>query len=250
VWGPLIRTWLDQCLPPNAHALCSGRVTIAVRQVSQTHSFRTPDLFHSSSLIPLPPQLPLLQPVLLSHFPSRQHLIDACMASAHGQLVRPGCGVCILTWRVQFRFCWTVAARRRLETRGNCSSIKHATRHTSLVTHQLHRRLVRRGQQVLLYYLRFFTANQIYKSPKPQPIQSKTMVPIIIGHVTLIAQDAAGCHAAACRVFQRVQRPCAAAGTFPCSFCSCSCTLLLTAPPLPPPPLPSLSSVYADSLGL
>ena len=33
VWGPMIRAWLEECLPADAHQRCSGRVTIAVRQV-------------------------------------------------------------------------------------------------------------------------------------------------------------------------------------------------------------------------
>ncbi len=33
VWGPMIRAWLEECLPADAHRRCSGRVTIAVRQV-------------------------------------------------------------------------------------------------------------------------------------------------------------------------------------------------------------------------
>lgn len=58
-WGPMIRTWLDHCLPFDAHKLCTDRVTIAIRQ------------------------LPWLETVFLSQFPTKGHLIDACLASAH-----------------------------------------------------------------------------------------------------------------------------------------------------------------------
>ena len=61
VWGRMIRGWLHECLPNDAHIRCSGRVTIAARQ------------------------LPLLNTVLVSQYDSKHMLIDVCMASAHGR---------------------------------------------------------------------------------------------------------------------------------------------------------------------
>ncbi len=57
----MIRSWLHECLPNDAHIRCNGRVTIAARQ------------------------LPLLKTVLVSQFDSKHMLIDVCMASAHGR---------------------------------------------------------------------------------------------------------------------------------------------------------------------
>jgi hypothetical protein len=59
VWGGLVREWLDQLLPPDAHARCDGRVHISVLEV-----------------------LPWRRR-LVRDFSSRQSLIDTVMASAH-----------------------------------------------------------------------------------------------------------------------------------------------------------------------
>lgn len=59
IWGGLVRQWLDSLLPPDAPQRCSGRVHIVT-----TH-------------------IPSMRPRVLSHFSSREQLIDCAMASAH-----------------------------------------------------------------------------------------------------------------------------------------------------------------------
>ncbi|KAG5191736.1 hypothetical protein JKP88DRAFT_284944 [Tribonema minus] len=63
VWGGMVREWLDELLPENAHARSRGRVHLLCMRV----------------LPPLPP----LQRRLVTDFASRDDLIGACMASVH-----------------------------------------------------------------------------------------------------------------------------------------------------------------------
>ena len=65
VWGPMVRTWLDELLPDDAHERCSGRVSVLIKK-------------------PVMQQFP---PRLVQHsiseFSDRSDLIDCCMASVH-----------------------------------------------------------------------------------------------------------------------------------------------------------------------
>lgn len=45
----MIRTWLDHCLPFDAHKLCTDRVTIAIRQVPSTRCYDSTSLKLSSA---------------------------------------------------------------------------------------------------------------------------------------------------------------------------------------------------------
>jgi hypothetical protein len=59
IWGAIVRRWLDELLPADAHERCSGRVSIVLTQ------------------------LPLLSTVSVDRFPTKASLIDAALASAH-----------------------------------------------------------------------------------------------------------------------------------------------------------------------
>lgn len=60
IWGGLVRQWLDELLPCDAHATCTGHVHIlAIRLLPRPRRHR------------------------LSHFATREELIDTCMASCH-----------------------------------------------------------------------------------------------------------------------------------------------------------------------
>jgi len=67
VWGDIVRDWLSELLPTDAHALCSGRVTIL--------AIRT---------------LPIPARERVSQFDSKTELIDSCMASCHIPLFLDG----------------------------------------------------------------------------------------------------------------------------------------------------------------
>lgn len=58
IWGGIVREWLDEILPEDAHFLCRGRVNVLVRQ-------------------------PFAAAVCVNDFDTRADLIDACLASAH-----------------------------------------------------------------------------------------------------------------------------------------------------------------------
>ena len=62
VWGPLIRTWLQDMLPDDAADMCSGRVTL-----------------FTLAMWPPPP----CRRVTVSRFEDKDALIDAAMASVH-----------------------------------------------------------------------------------------------------------------------------------------------------------------------
>jgi hypothetical protein len=59
IWGDLIRRWLEELLPEDAHECCQNRVKIIATR------------------------MPRMQLRYLSDFESREDLIDACMASVH-----------------------------------------------------------------------------------------------------------------------------------------------------------------------
>mmetsp|Transcript_44258 Transcript_44258/g.120581 ORF Transcript_44258/g.120581 Transcript_44258/m.120581 type:complete len:259 (+) Transcript_44258:251-1027(+) len=65
VWGDLLRTWLDDLLPPDAHKLCDQRCHILVSSLSDQ------------------PGLPLFRRRVISHHRSREELLEACLASVH-----------------------------------------------------------------------------------------------------------------------------------------------------------------------
>lgn len=69
IWGPLVRQWLDELLPADAHERCSGG---RVRLIAT--------------------ELPRMQQVYLEDFNTKAELVDALMASAHVPLV--------LDWRL------------------------------------------------------------------------------------------------------------------------------------------------------
>lgn len=71
-WGPLVRQWLVDMLPDDAHITCSGG---RVRLIAT--------------------ELPSLQQVYLTEFTTKDELVDACMASAHVPLVLDGR---LVTW--------------------------------------------------------------------------------------------------------------------------------------------------------
>ena len=68
VWGGLIRRWLEDLLPPDAHALCRGRVAVIVLRVGWGASTSFPFIARRWAV---------------SDFASRAELIDAVLASAH-----------------------------------------------------------------------------------------------------------------------------------------------------------------------
>ena len=65
IWGGIVRAWLAEILPADAHERCRGRVNILVSQ-------------------------PMRSARCVSDFHSRQDLIDACLASAHIPLFMDG----------------------------------------------------------------------------------------------------------------------------------------------------------------
>jgi len=65
-WGFIVRDWLDALLPIDAHDRCRGQVHILVTQVA---------------LLKWPP----LKRIRVSDFTDRADLIEACMASVHGE---------------------------------------------------------------------------------------------------------------------------------------------------------------------
>ena len=64
IWGGMIRKWLHECLPPDAHLRAAHRLHIGVREVTTTYPFIRP-----SSII--------------SAWSTREDLIDVNMASIH-----------------------------------------------------------------------------------------------------------------------------------------------------------------------
>ena len=64
MWGGLVRSWLDELLPEDAHERCQDRVSILVKQ-------------------PTVEGYPWLKQLTVNDFESRQDLIDCCMASVH-----------------------------------------------------------------------------------------------------------------------------------------------------------------------
>ena len=64
VWGPIIRTWLDELLPVDAADVCRGRVAVAVTAVPRLRQ-------------------PAFERVLLDDYRDRADLIDALCASVH-----------------------------------------------------------------------------------------------------------------------------------------------------------------------
>lgn len=65
VWGAMVRTWLEEVLPEDAHRRCNGRVHIRLHRP-----------LHGGSLV--------------SEFSSRDDLISACLASVHVPLFMDG----------------------------------------------------------------------------------------------------------------------------------------------------------------
>lgn len=59
IWGGLVREWLEELLPENAHVLCKSRVQVIATKV------------------------PSMRLEYLDSFDSRSDLINACMASIH-----------------------------------------------------------------------------------------------------------------------------------------------------------------------
>jgi len=70
IWGSLIRQWLEELLPGDAHVRCRGRVRIVVTKT------------------------PSLQLQYLDDFASREDLIDAAMASVHIPFFLDGRATC------------------------------------------------------------------------------------------------------------------------------------------------------------
>jgi len=69
IWGSLVRLWMEELLPENAHELCTSRVKIVATRV------------------------PLMKLEYLDSFDSRDDLINACMASVHIPFFLDGNGV-------------------------------------------------------------------------------------------------------------------------------------------------------------
>lgn len=65
IWGGLVRTWLDEILPADAHEQCSGRVNVLVRE-------------------------PFSPAICVNSYSSRDDLISACLASVHVPLFMDG----------------------------------------------------------------------------------------------------------------------------------------------------------------
>lgn len=59
IWGPLVRRWLEELLPEDAHEMCASRVKVIATK------------------------FPRMQLQYLDDFQSREDLISACMASVH-----------------------------------------------------------------------------------------------------------------------------------------------------------------------
>lgn len=85
IWGPIVRTWLDELLPADAHSRCSSRVALLV----------------SKPLVPVAALAlggPLLtrtghrcvERLVVSEFGTRQEVVDAAMASVHIPLFLDG----------------------------------------------------------------------------------------------------------------------------------------------------------------
>ncbi|GBG64521.1 hypothetical protein CBR_g45217 [Chara braunii] len=85
IWGPMIRSWLDELLPPNAAQLCDGRLHIYVLELPSLRR-RSPAFVRRG----------------VCQFHSKRDLIDACMASVHIPFFIDG-GAC-----ARFRDRWCV----------------------------------------------------------------------------------------------------------------------------------------------
>lgn len=59
IWGPLVKQWLEELLPEDAHEMCSSRVKVIATK------------------------FPRMKLEYLDNFESREDLINACMASVH-----------------------------------------------------------------------------------------------------------------------------------------------------------------------
>jgi hypothetical protein len=69
IWGDLVREFLDELLPPDAHRICTSLVTIVVSCVG------LPAIFWREGV---------------SDFPTREALLDAVMASVHVPILLDG----------------------------------------------------------------------------------------------------------------------------------------------------------------
>jgi len=65
VWGNVVRDWLEELLPENAHEICRGRVYISVVRLPFRREY-------------------------ISTYTSKQDLIATCLASAHIPLLMDG----------------------------------------------------------------------------------------------------------------------------------------------------------------